>query len=215
MVTLGTLAFLSIVSFQGPAEVPKVAILPWTLKDGTETANKTAKDVLVTLFEKSRFEVVSSARVLSMWENEMGEAPVKEILNSQDALPAMPQATRLLELGKKLGVDLVCAGRADWHTKSVWVALGPKTKAECTVDVMIIDVKKQEIILQADAVKGDSTRTEKGLETAGALLVSFGITALSGGPKTPHQQRAATNAIAKSMEPWLRTQAAAGKKIGG
>lgn len=214
MVTLGSLILLGLTGVQASTSNPKVAILPWVLKDGTETANKTAKDVLNTLFEKSRLEVVSPARVLTVWEQEMGEAPIRDVLGSQDPLPPMPQPKRLLELGKKLGIDLVCAGRADWHTKSVWVALGPKTKAECTVDVVIVDVKKGEIALQADGVKGDSTRIEKGLETAGALLVSFGITALSGGPKTPHQQRAVTNAIAKSMEPWLRTQAAASKKIG-
>jgi hypothetical protein len=119
----------------------------------------------------------------------------------------------MLALGKALGADIVCAGNARWHTKSVWVTLGPKTKADCTVDVMIVNVKSEEIEQDAKNVKADSTRKEAGLETAASLLISMGFTALSGGPKTPHQQRAAQIAIGLAMEPWLKTTAASRRKI--
>ena len=199
----------------GSKPIRQVAILPWTLKDGTDTAMKTARETVRMLFEKSNYEVVPEVRTKTIWEEELKLGSIKEIVQGKDSYPDLPSAKDLLALGKQMNVDIVCAGRASWHTKSVWVGLGPKTKADCTVDTMIIDVKKEEIILDAKAVKSDSTRKEKGLETAGALLVSFGITALSGGPKTPHQQRAAQNAIGLALEPWLRTAAAQNRKIGG
>lgn len=93
--------------------------------------------------------------------------------------------------------------------------MGPKTKADCTVSMVIIDVSKGEVILDSKDVVADSTKVEKGWETAASLLVSAGFTVLSGGPKTPHQQRSAQMAIGKAMEPWLKEQAAKPKKIDG
>ncbi|MFZ4507216.1 MAG: hypothetical protein ACOYON_05900 [Fimbriimonas sp.] len=199
----------------GSKPIRQVALLPWALKDGTETADKTARDMVRTLLEKSNYEVLPEVRTKTAWEEGLKLSPIKGELEGKDALPELPGAKDLLALGKLMGVDLVCAGRAVWHTKSVWVGLGPKTKADCTVDVLIVDVKKEEVVLDAKGIKSDSTKKEKGLETAGALLLSFGITGLSGGPKTPHQQRAAQNAISLAMEPWLRTAAAQSRKIGG
>ena len=193
---------------------PTVAILPFALKDGTETAEKTARETIQALFEKSKHEVVSPIKVSSAWENVLGNPAFPSHIEGGEGLPPMPTPKALLALGKKLKTDYACGGRVLWHTKSVWVGLGPKTKAEATVDILIVDVKKSEIALNATGVKSDSTKKESGIETAGALLVSFGVTALSGGPKTPHQQRAAQNAISVAMEPWLKTQVAGSKKIG-
>jgi hypothetical protein len=199
---------------QSAPTVSKVAILPLALQAGTDTAMKTARETLNTLFEKSKHELISPAAVRTSWEDDLKYTKLPEVVEQGEAYPQLPEPRALLEMGRKLGADWVCAGRGKWHTKSVWVGLGPKTKAEFTVDLIIVDVKKSEVALDAKGVKSDSTRKEKGLETAGALLVSMGVTALSGGPKTPHQQRAATQAIALAMEPWLRTVSTSSKKIG-
>lgn len=192
--------------------IRQVAILPWVLRDGTETAMETARKTVDTLFEKINYEIVPSTRVKTVWEEELQHPALRLAVKGKDNYPELPTAKELLALGKSMKVDIVCAGRASWHTKSVWVNLGPKTKAECTVDIIIINVKTEEVVLEAKGVKADSTKSEKGLETAAALLVSVGFTALSGGPKTPHQQRSAQKAIGLAMEPWLKTNTA--KKIG-
>jgi hypothetical protein len=213
---LPLIAFVALVPVRAvQTHVERVAILPWCLKDGTDTAVKTARDTYIGLFEKTKHEVLSPAAVQTAWEDDMRMPKFPMEAKDDDAYPALPSPKDLLALGKRLNVDWVCAGRAKWHTKSVWVSLGPKTKADCTVDMLLIDVRKEEVALDAKDVMADSTRTEKGLETAGALLVSMGFTALSGGPKTPHQQRAVQQAIGKAMEPWLKTAAAASRKIGG
>jgi hypothetical protein len=192
----------------------KVVILPWVLKDGTDTAVETAQSTVQKLFEGTNYEVIPQVRAKLIWEEEMKKAPIKTRPDGSDPYAEVPNAKDLLELGQKLGADVVCTGRAKWHTKSVWVGLGPKTKADCTVDVIIIDVAKQEVLLDARNVKSDSTRKEHALETFGSLFITGGITMLSGGPKTPHQQRAAQNAITKAMEPWLQTAAPKSRKIG-
>lgn len=221
MVALVALLSLSSAFGQGqeikPAGGPlrQVAILPWTLKDGTDTARKTAKETLTTLFEKSNYEVVPMVRAKTVWEEQLSLPVLKEEVNGKDAYPDLPSAENLLKLGKAMNVQFVCAGRASWHTKSVWVGLGPKTKADCTVDCIVIDVAKAEVVLDAKGIKADSTRKEAGLETAGAILVSFGITALSGGPKTPHQQRSAILAISDALKPFLGSPANQNRKIGG
>lgn len=198
----------------GPAPVRRVALIPWSLRDGTDTAQKTAREMVQSLFEKVNFEVVPPVRTKTIWEEDMGMPRLKEVVTGKDTYPDLPSPKDLLALGKKMQVDLVCVGRASWHTKSVWVTLGPKTKADCTIDMLIIDVAKEEVVLDAKGVKSDSTRTEKGIETAASLFISMGFTALSGGPKTPHQQKSAQNAISLAMEPWLKTVAQAGRKIG-
>jgi TolB-like protein len=205
-------AILSLLAPVQSADVPKAAVLPFVMKDGTETAVKTAGDLIEAIVEKARLEPMSKIRVASAWED-LGHQPVREVLQGDAAFPEMPSPKQLLDLGQKLGVDYVITGRVKWHTKSVWVGLGPKTKADCVVDAMVVDVKSREVALNAEGVKSDSTRKESGLETAGALFVSWGITAFSGGPKTPHQQKAAANAIALSFEPWLKTRSGAIKKI--
>jgi hypothetical protein len=75
-----------------------------------------------------------------------------------------------------------------------------------------VDVKKGEVALDARDVRMDSTAKEDALKAIGALFVSSLFTVVSGGPKTPHEQRAVQLATAKAMEPWLATHLKA-KKI--
>ncbi len=194
--------------------IRQVAVLTWALKDGTETARETANKTVSKMFEDANIEVVSGIRVKTYWEEELHQKPIKEVVQGKEEYRDLPSPELLLKLGKTMGVQYVCVGRAAWHTKSVWVGLGPKTKAECTVDCIIVDVEKSEVMLDAKKVIADSTRKESGLETAGALLVSMGITSLSGGPKTPHQQRSAILAISDAMKPFVTTIAPKSKKIG-
>ena len=114
---------------EGTAPVRQVAVLPWALKDGTDSAVRTAKEAVQTIFEKANFEVIPLVRTKTIWEEELHLPAVKEVIEDRDTLPTMPEAKDLLKLGKRMNVPYVCAGRAKWHTKSVWVGLGPKTKA--------------------------------------------------------------------------------------
>jgi len=125
----------------------------------------------------------------------------------------LPTARELLILGEKLGVDWVITGRALWHTRSVWIGLGPKTKSDCTVDMVIVDVKNKELSLDARQVKMGSAPRENPLKAGTVFLLGALIskgrylsalpTLVSGGPKTPREQSAVQLAIAEAIRPWL------------
>jgi|GEM_PF-1138947 len=208
LAALGSLLIAPQIPYQDPKDSgtpDKIAMLPWTFQEGTDTAMTTARETIDTLFHASHCSYLDEGTVLAMWEGGMKQAKLEtRVFGPKDYMPDLPGAKYLLTLGKKLSSDFVVAGRCKWSTDSKWVALGPKTKAWCTVDVLIVDVKNAELDLESLNVTANSTRVEKGWETAGSLLISAGFTMFSGGPKTPHQQRAAQMAIGKALEPWLK-----------
>ena len=181
-----------------------VAILPFSMQAGTETAVKTAKETLLALFASEGVKPALKADTLHTWIDVLGNRQPVELYKVREYVPDLPRPQELLKLGQQLNVDFVCAGRLTWHSTSKWVGLGPKTKAYAYLDLMLIDVEKKLVLVDAKRIKTDSTRIEKGWETAASILVSGGFTVLSGGPKTPHQQRAAQIAIAMALEPWLK-----------
>jgi len=177
-------------------QVETMAVLPWDFEKGTSGAVKTGKEFLANVLSKSHVETVSEVKALAGWEEANGAAW------SEDKKD-LPSPAQMLRTGNKLGVDWVMSGRAVWHTKSVWIGLGPKTKSDCTVDVRIVDVKNQIVVLDAKQVRLDDTAKEDTLKALGAVFVSGLFTVVSGGPKTPHEQRAVQLAMGKAMEPWL------------
>lgn len=195
-----------------------VAILPFSMQAGTETAVKTAKETLLALLASEGVKPASKADTLHAWIDVLGNKPPVEIYKVRAYVPDLPRPQELLKLGQQLNVDFVCAGRLTWHSTSKWVGLGPKTKAYAYLDLILIDVEEKLILVEAKRIETDSTRVEKSWETAASILVSTGFTMLSGGPKTPHQQKAAQMAIAKALEPWLTEREVARRKkrrIGG
>lgn len=127
-------------------------------------------------------------------------------------LPKLPSDKDLLAIGRKAGVDLVCVRTLSWRVRSVWVGLGPKTKADAVVNCKIVDVPKETVMLDALDVNSASTKAEKWFESAGAILLTWGITLFSGGPKTPHIQKAAVKAIGAATDPFFQVGT---RKIGG
>lgn len=200
-------------SSQVRANTPEtVAILPWIYKDGTPGAQIAAKEFLETALTKSyffredSFQIIPEERVTLAWTNDMGHDP-----NSERT--GLPTPKELLKLGEKLGVDWVITGHASWHTRSLWIGMGPKTKSDCTVDMMIVDVKKKELSLDAREVRMGSAPTDPPVKAATVVLLGFvsrglftstlPLTLVSGGPKTPREQSAVQLAIAKAIAPWL------------
>lgn len=184
-----------------PSDKPKtVALLPFAMAKGTDGAKKATKDYLNDVLAKAGFEVLPEARTTAAWKSLGHTVDVDE--KAKD-LPPLATPKDLLELGSKMGVDFVIDGRATWHTRSIWVSLGPKTKSDCTVDMEIVDVAKKELALDAKNVHMDSTAKEDALKAAGTVLITPLFTAVSGGPKTPHEARAGVLAVAKAISPWL------------
>jgi hypothetical protein len=195
-------------------EAKKIALYPWSFAEnerGTnEQAVRTVQELLRRSFEdRAGLEIIPEGRCRSVWL-QLGNDNVSLTYEEPGQLPQLPSPKKLLEFGEALGADYVCAGTVSWRVRSVWVGLGPKTKVEATVNVIIVDVKKREIVVDVRDFSSGSSKAEKWYETAGALLVSWGITLFSGGPKTPHMQRAGVIAVGAAIEPFF---AATGRKI--
>ena len=121
---------------QEPVIVETIAVLPWNFLNGTEGAKRTGKEFLSTVLTKIKVDAVSEVKTLAAWEQvNTGEYQPKDA--------TLPSPAEMLRVGTKLSTDWVMAGSADWHSRGLWIGLGPKTKSTCTVSARIVDVKKQ------------------------------------------------------------------------
>ena len=177
-------------------KVETIAVLPWQLENGTDRAKKTAREFLSALLTKIKVDAASEVKTTAAWAASTGSEEIYQ--NNQ-----LPSAANMLRVGNKMGVDWVMSGKVSWHSRSIWVGLGPKTKSTATVSVRIVDVKNQVVALEVADMKIDDTAKEDTLKALGAVFVSGLFTVVSGGPKTPHEQRAVQIGIAKALEPWL------------
>ena len=190
-----------------------VAILPWICVDGTPGAQRAAKEFLETSLKKSlffredSFNIIPETKVILAWTQELGHD-----FKAEETKRQSPK--ELLKLGEKLGADWVISGHATWRTRSVWIGLGPKTKSDCTVDMLIVDVKKKELSLDAREVKMDNAPKENPIRAATTIILGVAgakglfssalpLSFVSGGPKTPSEINAAQSSIAKAIRPWL------------
>lgn len=110
----------------------------------------------------------------------------------------------LKKFGKATGADVVLYGSIKWHTRSIWVNAGPKTISTATVTVYAYDVKSGKVTYKRSGLEGRSDEKTDGLKVAGAILISPLVTAVSGGPATPQEQRAAQIALARAYEAWAK-----------
>jgi len=172
----------------------KMVCLPFYFSEDRPSAVEKVKGAFKTLVQSVGMEWIDEGRVVGVWTRDMGERLGKK---------EIPENKKLLELGQRLGSDYVAAGTCSWQVRSVWVGLGPKTKAICTVELVIVDVKGRRVAHHAVAT-ADSTKKEEEWATAAALLVNPLFTVVSGGPKTPHMERSGVVATAKALEEWLK-----------
>ncbi len=176
-------------------KVETAAVLPIAFVNGSNGSRKTTKEFLTTILTKAKVDTPSEVKTLTAWEQvNKGEFAAK---------PELPTPSQMLRLGEKLGTNWVIAASVDFHSRSIWVGLGPKTKSTATINMRIVNVAKEEVALDVKGLKMDDTAKEDTLKAVGALFVSGLFTFVSGGPKTPHEERAAEMGLVKAMEPWL------------
>jgi hypothetical protein len=180
------------------AQPQTVVVYPMIFANGTDGAHEISVKYLHSILSKIYLEEISEDKANFTWVKVMHNDP-------PTPTSEIPSNKELLELGVKLNADWVIAVRERWHTRSLWVGFGPKTKSDCYVDMKIIHVPNAEIVRDAKNIDGNDTARDDALKDAGAILLTPFITTVSGGPKTPHEQKAAINAIGKAISPWVRT----------
>jgi hypothetical protein len=198
--TVGLLLVMGF-GFQASADNPQpqtVVVYPMIFVNGTDGAHDISVKYLHSILTKTYLVQIPEDKATFTWVKVMHNDP-------PTSKSGMPPNKELLKLGVKLNADWVIAVRERWHTRSIWVGFGPKTKSDCYVDMKIIHVRNAEIVRDAKNIDGNDTARDDPLKDAGAILLTPFITTVSGGPKTPHEQKAAVNAIGKAISPWVKT----------
>jgi hypothetical protein len=162
-------------------------------KSGTDTSRAKAKEAMNEIFKKGGFKVVEETGAAKTWSTKKFSTPT---------ITRPPSKENLVSLGKSLGVKYVCSASVTFHTRSIWVNLGPKTISTCHITLTIVDSQTGKIVHEADA-EGRSDEKSDNLKIAGAILISPLVTAVSGGPKTPQESRAAQIASARALEKFI------------
>lgn len=162
-------------------------------KSGTDTSRAKAKEAMNEIFKKGGLKVVDEAGATKIWAAKKFASPT---------ITRPPSKDNLVSLGKAIGVKYVCSASVTFHTRSIWVNLGPKTISTCHVTLTIVDSQTGKIVHEADA-EGRSDEKSDNLKIAGAILISPLVTAVSGGPKTPQESRAAQIASARALEKFI------------
>ena len=177
----------------------RVVIIPFAYRGGTDSARETARETVDKFFEQAGYDRITINKDDIPWtanENLVG--------NENDPLPRMPSERVMRHIGEVEHADLVVAGEVYWHTRSIWVSLGPKTKATAYVNLRMVALGDHApTTLNVHDIAGSDTDEESAFATAASILTGGLVTIVSGGPETPHQQRAVQIALSRAFEPWL------------
>jgi hypothetical protein len=162
---------------------------------GDETSRKTGIRSIHEALEKAGCTLISDRVAANTWRKLALPMPTSDE-------PA--RRTDLVRLGTELQARYAVSAVILFHTRSIWVDLGPRTVSSATVDIVITDVAADKTVYSRQDITGRSDE-KFDLAKAGAdLLITPLVTIVSGGPKTPHEQRAVQIAVAKAMHDWVR-----------
>lgn len=175
------------------ATTKTIAVLPFVFKHSEPEPIKKVEETVQKVFEKAGLNQLSNKTTLDIWTEELKFQKPE----------SLPKNKRLIKLGETLNVDYVCTGTVSWEIKTPWVFLGPKTKAICKVNCIIIDVAKKKVVLNAKDIESDSNKKESGWEIAGDVLLTPLFTMVSGGPKVPHMNRSGQLAIVDALKSFI------------
>jgi len=183
-------------------ETPKgtVVLCPASFNKGSETSRKTAVGTVREVLQKAGYTLISDTVAADNWRHMGFPMP------SEDSIPSLHDMVRF---GQAVNAQYVIAPTFNFHSRSIWVDLGPKTISTATVDITIADVAQNRIVYSRDDVSGRSDEKFNAAKAGADLLLTPLVTAVSGGPKTPHEQRAVRIAVAKALRGWIRHEDAA------
>jgi hypothetical protein len=153
---------------------------------GTVTSRKTGVEAIKQVLQKAGYTLISSTVAANTWRRLGLPMPMTD-------RPAT--LSDLVRFGKAVKAQYVVAPVFDFNSRSIWVDLGPRTVSTATVDIIITDVAHEKATYTREDVSGRSDEKFDATLAGGVIL--------SGGPKTPHEQRAVQIAVAKALRDWV------------
>jgi hypothetical protein len=168
---------------------------PWTFQNGDPTSQTTAISSVEEIMQKAGYSTIPGQVARTAW-NANGRP--------QSRFRNMPTSATLEAYGKAVHADRIYYGSVSWHTRSIWVDLGPKTVSTATVDVYVFDVAADKVVYRSRGIEGRSDETENAYKVAADILITPLVTVVSGGPATPREQRAVQIALGRAYHSWIK-----------
>jgi len=168
---------------------------PWAFENGTKTSRKTAITSAEEIGRRAGFTSVPAGDARSAWKS--NNYPAR-------SFGRLPSKATLEAFGLAVHASKVMYGSVSWHTRSVWVNLGPKTISTATVDVYVFDVSSNKVVFKSLGITARSDEKSNVYKVAADILITPLVTAVSGGPATPQEQRAVQIALGVAYHPWVR-----------
>ena len=147
------------------------------------------------MLERGGFTLISHWRAAGAWSG----------LGFAYPTSAMPASRyELMRLGRAVGATYVVAPAFNFHSRSIWVDLGPKTVSTAIMNVVIVNAHTGRVVYVRKNVWGRSDEKFNAWKAGADLLFTPLVTVVSGGPKTPHEERAVQIAVIRAMQGWVR-----------
>lgn len=166
---------------------------PWAFDGGTDTARQTAIKSAEEVAQKAGYATVPTDVARAQWRRQ----------HSTPSFRSLPSRSSIRAYGRALKADKVIYGNVSWHTRSIWVNLGPKTVSTAHVNVYVLDVRTGNVEFSRADVEGRSDEESDNVKIAAAVLVTPIVTAVSGGPATPQEERAVRVAFGIAYHDWV------------
>lgn len=167
----------------------------YSRNSGGETSRKTGVRSVEEVLQKAGYTLISGTVAANTWRRLGLPLPLTD-------KPAT--LSNIVRFGKALKAHYVVTPVFDFHSRSIWVDLGPKTVSTATVDVVITDVVQNKTVYTREDVSARSDEKFDVVKAGADVLLTPLVTVVSGGPKTPHEQRAVQIAVAKALRDWVK-----------
>lgn len=167
---------------------------PWSFQNGHKTSRTTAINTAAEIGQHGSHSSVPNNVARQAWAS--GGHPA--MMYGQT-----PSRATLRKYGRSVNAANVLYGSVSWHTRSIWVNAGPKTISTATVNVNVFDVAKNRVVYTRKGVSGRSDEKSNGYKIAAAVILTPLVTAVSGGPATPQEQRAVQIALGRAYAGWV------------
>jgi hypothetical protein len=165
---------------------------PWAFENGTDTARATATRSVEEIAQKAGYASVPAQVAKDAW------------ISSNPTVGHLPSRAALKAFGTAVHAKKVLYGSVSWHTRSIWVNVGPKTISTATVSAYVLDVATGKVVFRSKKVLGRSDEKSNGYKLAADVLITPLVTSVSGGPATPQEERAVQIAIGTAYHSWVR-----------
>ena len=169
--------------------------LVYSRNSGTETSRRTGVRSVQEVLQKAGYTLISSTVAANTWRRLGFPLPLTDRPASR---------SNIVRFGKAINAHFVVTPVFDFNSRSIWVDLGPKTVSTATVDILITDVSQNETVYTKEDVSARSDEKFDAVKTGADVLLSPLFTIVSGGPKTPHEQRAVQIAVAKALRDFVK-----------